>query len=78
MLAKQAGLSYGQWKALQPVVPIKAEKIEPPKEWKTCPLCGTKFPEKGGKRFCNYECQHRAQEIHQYEYKKRKKAEQNG
>lgn len=74
MLARQAGMSYGKWKAMQPVVPIVKEEKEIPENWKTCPVCGTRFPPKSNKRFCNYECQHKVQEKHKYEYKKKRAA----
>lgn len=60
MLAKQSGLSYGKWKAMQPIVPI-AEKEEP-KDLKVCPYCGEKFrqPTKRKQTYCNVICQQQA------------------
>lgn len=49
--AKEAGMNYGVWKSLQPVVPYK--KKEP--ETKVCANCGDVFT--GGRvRFCCSEC----------------------
>lgn len=54
MLARQAGMSYGKWKALQPVVvPVKKEIPEGMKE---CPHCGKAFKGRKNQRFCNPEC----------------------
>ena len=53
MLAKQAGMSYGQWKALQPVV--KFEKTNP-EGWATCEYCGKLFRKTKNKRFCDIGC----------------------
>lgn len=53
--AKQAGLSYGQWKALQ-----KPEKIEPkiPEGWKECLHCGRQFKtNRSDQKYCDIECQ---------------------
>lgn len=59
MLAKQAGLSYGKWKALQPIVPI-VKKKEIPKGWKTCEHCGKIFKTKKAQRFCEVYCRQQA------------------
>lgn len=53
MLAKEAGMSYGQWKALQPVV--KLEKTIP-EGWEPCEYCGKLFKKSKGKRFCEIGC----------------------
>ena len=53
MLAKQAGMSYGQWKALQPVVEVE-KKI--PDGWIACEWCGKPFAPKNRKRFCEIGC----------------------
>ena len=53
--ARQAGMSYGQWKALQ-----KPEKVEPkiPEGWKECERCGRQFnTNRSDQRFCGFECQ---------------------
>lgn len=56
MLAREAGISYGKWKALQPVV--KVEKVVPvlPDGWKSCEWCGKPFKSIKGKRFCEAGC----------------------
>ena len=64
MLVRQAGLSYGKLKALQPVV--KVEKTIP-EGWKPCEWCGKHFEPKQGKRFCNDDCR-----IEAYKEKQRK------
>lgn len=56
--ARQAGLSYGQWKALQ-----QPEKIDPkiPQGFKTCEYCGRQYkPYRGSQRFCCWDCQRNA------------------
>ena len=63
MLAKQAGMSYGKWKAMQPRVEVDAPAI--PDGWRPCEYCGKAFKGKNGKRFCDIECRTIA-------YKKRK------
>ena len=47
-----AGMSYGQWKALQP----RVEKPTIPEDWKPCEYCGEFYKPKRGKRFCCTEC----------------------
>ena len=59
MLAKQAGLSYGKWKALQPIAPI-VKKKEIPAGWKPCEYCGEAFKPKRGQRFCQVHCRQQA------------------
>jgi hypothetical protein len=54
MLAKEAGLSYGKWKALQPVVEPKRKLL--PEGWKECPWCGKDFKGRSNKRYCDIEC----------------------
>lgn len=58
MLAKQAGMSYGKWKAMQP--PVDATKTIPD-GWKACEYCGKPFPPKSHQRFCEYSCREAAQ-----------------
>ena len=61
MLARQAGMSYGKWKALQPVVITEARPI--PEGWKPCEYCGKPFkPKGGGQRFCDPGCRDQAYE----------------
>ena len=77
MLAKQAGMSYGKWKAQQPFVPIADRKI--PDGWKRCETCGKPFkPASGGKRYCEAYCRtkayrERALELQREYYRKSKK-----
>lgn len=52
--AKAANMSYGRWKALQPIAPT-ANKL--PDGWKRCEYCGTPFKGVQGKRFCDVTCQ---------------------
>lgn len=70
MLAKEAGLSYGKWKAMQPVVPIVKEEVIPD-HWVRCEECGKAFPPKGGKRFCDCFCRRKAYEKTRYDKAKR-------
>jgi hypothetical protein len=73
MLARQAGLSYGQWKAMQePVKPVK-EKI--PEGWYVCRYCGKPFKPrvKRTQKYCEWICMQRAQR----EREKRRKAERS-
>ena len=56
MLAKQAGMSYGKWKAMQPVVAVI------PEGWATCEYCGGPFKPIKKKRFCDSTCRDKAYE----------------
>lgn len=49
-----AGMSYGKWKAMQPIV-TAGTKI--PDGWKRCEYCGKAFKPTQGKRFCDVACQ---------------------
>ena len=71
MLARQAGMSYGKWKAMQQIVPITEKKAS--KDLKVCPWCGEKFtqPTKRNQIYCNVLCQQQAY----YENNKKKYAE---
>lgn len=79
MLASQAGMSYGKWKALQPVVPIATKKEEIPEGWKACEYCGKQFKPRNGKRFCDGECRKAAwdrsahKKLYMREWRARKK-----
>ena len=55
MLAKEAGMSYGRWKAMQE--PVKPEK-KTPEGWIPCKHCGEPFnPGKyRTKKYCCDEC----------------------
>ena len=86
MLARQAGMSYGKWKAMQTPTPIEQNGI--PEGWKYCRWCGKAFKPKAGKQiYCEYDCREKAyyeksREIRivaNAEYRrKRKEREKNG
>ena len=71
MLAKQAGMSYGKWKAMQEPAPIKKQEI--PEGWKKCPGCGKAFePHDVRQIYCDALCrnsknQNRHREQHRGE-----------
>ena len=65
MLAKQAGMSYGKWKAMQPIVKVEQKPI--PEGWRKCEYCGKPFKPVQGKRFCEMDCRKEA-------YRKRENA----
>lgn len=87
MLAKQAGMSYGQWKAMQK--PVKIEK-KVPDGWLVCENCGKAFKPKTKRpqQFCEVECQKKAYSekykekkrecARQYKARKRAERENNG
>ena len=53
-----AGMSYGKWKALQPIV-TTADKL--PDGWKRCEYCRRPFkPTTNAKRFCDSVCQRKS------------------
>ena len=57
MLAKQAGMSYGKWMAMQQPVPIKKKELE---ETKVCPHCGKQFnPRSKRQKYCDSTCSQR-------------------
>jgi hypothetical protein len=74
MLAKQAGMSYGKWKAMQPIVEVKEKPM--PEGYRKCEYCGEPFPKKQGKRFCHDECRREAyrprENAIQREYQRRR------
>ena len=59
--AKAAGLSYGQWKALQPRKEANPEEL--PDGWLRCEYCGQPFKQRYRKRFCDLTCRERAYEA---------------
>lgn len=68
--ALAAGMSYGKWKAMQPVVPIEPKKpLEIYKEF-TCEICGSKIIRVDGRnqKYCSANCRYIA-----YERQKRAK-----
>ena len=56
-LAKKAGMSYGQWMALQAPKQY-VRKI--PEGWKPCEWCGKYFKPGYGKKFCDINCRSEA------------------
>ena len=56
MLARQDGVSYGKWKAMQPIVKVEPEKDEIPEGWKRCEVCGKPFKKNGQKLYCDLAC----------------------
>ena len=61
MLAKQAGVSYGKWMAMQE--PVKVTEKSIPEGWVKCECCGKPFKKSHGKRFCDIECRRKAYEA---------------
>ena len=57
MLAKQAGMSYGKWKALHWEEPKKAGEI--PEGWRVCEYCGKPYKPKTKRKqkYCQFNCQ---------------------
>ena len=75
MLARQAGMSYGKWKAMQPIVQIVKPEI--PEGWQKCDGCGVAFFSKRKKRFHDEVCRQRTYDKRKYEKKKQKKVKEN-
>ena len=69
MLAKQAGMSYGRWKAMQQ--PVKVEK-QIPEGWLVCQNCGKAFKPKTKKKqsYCDVNCQKQAYRRKERQQKK--------
>lgn len=85
VLATNAGMSYGQWMALQgDTKPERTEEKELPDGWQKCEWCGAAFKLKTnkGKRFCDASCQRQANDTKRRKrnaeymamYRERKKA----
>ena len=55
-MAKQAGLSYGKWKAMQPIVTVAKKQVKT----KVCPWCGKQFEASGKKEYCDNLCNRNA------------------
>ena len=77
MLAKQAGMSYGKWRALQP--PEKEKVKEIPNGMVKCEICGKLFKKRGTKRFCDTVCREMAyrdktRELNAEYYRRKKNA----
>lgn len=70
MLARQANMSYGKWKAMhyvpqKPTEPVKVEAVvEVKPDVRRCPMCGT-IIRKRNKKYCNEYC------GQQYRYRKK-------
>ncbi len=60
MLAKEACMSYGRWKAMQPVAEIEKPPI--PEGWRECECCGKLFKPIAAQRFCDIGCRREAYE----------------
>lgn len=56
MLARQANMTYGKWKALQPVLPV--EEMPIPEGWRKCEAsdCDVVFKPRGAQRFHDDSC----------------------
>ena len=54
MIARQSGMTYGQWKASQPIV--VTDEYEVPEGWRKCEYCGKLFKKHSSKRFCDLDC----------------------
>ena len=74
MLARQAGMSYGKWKALQPRVDPAKKEVK--SEWeRVCPVRGETFIRKDNRTqtYCNMYCK---EEAWKERYRQRKRKEQ--
>ena len=67
MLARQAGMSYGKWKAMQPQAKPAEKPI--PEGWRKCEHCGKLFKKNSGQRFCGLDCR---EEAYKPRYRERK------
>lgn len=60
MLARQAGMTYGKWKALHynpdENVPPKEKEVVIPEGWMVCERCGKPFKPTHRQRFCDFYC----------------------
>ncbi len=76
--ARKAGMTYGKWKALQPVV-VPVAEVEPEPEdtltERTCRNCGTKLPISVHPlaRYCSQGCKHESNKRMSLAYYYRKK-----
>ena len=71
MLARQAGMSYGKWKALQPRVEPQKPKSKGSEYERVCVYCGKDFIVKTRReqKYCSQYCQ---QEAYKEQLRKRK------
>ena len=70
--AQKAGMSYGKWKALQPIVKVDLPETAPKR---LCKLCGGEIPPEFHKNrtYCSDQCFDEADRIrHRNNYHKRK------
>ena len=78
MLAKQAGMSYGQWKAMQPKQQAKPKEL--PEGYKKCIGCGKVFyTDVKVQKYCDAVCrvqanQYKNRERQRMRYAEKKKA----
>ena len=71
MLAKQANMSYGKWKAMQPVIEKVEKPADPlPKGWKICQNCGKAFKTNKAQKYCDIDCRKKAYGEKDKEYQK--------
>lgn len=72
MLAKQAGMSYGKWKAMQP--PVKPPERKKSQYERVCAYCGKTFVKKSNHKqiYCEYYCRNEAQKERDRQRKARK------
>lgn len=72
MLAREANMTYGKWKALQPVVDVEKQKLE---GMAICEWCRKPFRKRNHKRFCDDQCRIEAyaakQRMHNAEVQRR-------
>lgn len=72
MLAKQAGMTYGQYKAMQDPVTVKKGI---PEGWLVCAWCGKQYKPKTKRKqlYCDFVCQREAQKEKDRERKAKAK-----
>lgn len=93
MLAREANMTYGKWKALQYQQQQKQEtqpepKRDIPEGWKRCEWCGKPFKPKTKRKqmYCEVSCQQQAQYYRNHDkeleiqrrYRERRKAAGDG
>ena len=76
MLAKQAGMSYGKWKALQPRVETPKPAAKKKAEFeRVCPWCGKTFIVKSNhvQIYCEFYCRSEAQKERDRQKKRKER-----
>lgn len=69
--ALEAGMSYGQWKATQPIVHHLPRKVPKGQKIKVCKNCGKEFMTSIPKKvFCDDNCRRSAEQKAYHERKK--------